>query len=456
MNRPAALASSFPDTSTQPALLTQPAWWLAAAAATALLLGGCRREEPPVAFEPNLVHAMKYQITDELPMQQVSEDAYWITERMFGTPDEPKLPEVVQEDEELASIVSMDHLQQASGPAEAEGRGLFRQHCAICHGVTGNGRGRTAAVLKPYPRDFRMGVFKFKSTPRGTKPTREDLARRIREGIPGTAMKEIPELSEADVQALTDYVIYLSWRGELERQLINDAIFNLDLQGGQRLIDPALENSADEEDQELFEEQWGYAQDYALEIGEAWLEADEEVLQVPEPPADLPVADSQEEFAQLSSGEHAEAVAASVQRGGELFRGKIASCSKCHGEDGRGTGQTTDYDDWTKDWTSRVGLKPEEREALIPLMARGALPPQNAQPRDFTQGVFHGGSRSEDLYRRIMLGIDGTPMPAATFVEGQFEQDEVWHLINFIRSLVKETDEPVTDEKPAPPPAPTV
>ena len=28
-------------------------------------------------------------------------------------------------------------------------------------------------------------------------------------------------------------------------------------------------------------------------------------------------------------------------------------------------------------------------------------------------------------------------MPAATFVEGQFEQDDVWNLINFIRSLEK-------------------
>jgi hypothetical protein len=42
-----------------------------------------------------------------------------------------------------------------------------------------------------------------------------------------------------------------------------------------------------------------------------------------------------------------------------------------------------------------------------------------------------------------MVGIEGSPMPAATFVEGQFEQDDVWHLINFIRSLQKpEADEP--------------
>ena len=26
-------------------------------------------------------------------------------------------------------------------------------------------------------------------------------------------------------------------------------------------------------------------------------------------------------------------------------------------------------------------------------------------------------------------------MPAATFVDGEFEEDDVWHLINYLRSL---------------------
>ena len=36
-----------------------------------------------------------------------------------------------------------------------------------------------------------------------------------------------------------------------------------------------------------------------------------------------------------------------------------------------------------------------------------------------------------------MQGIEGSPMPAATLVEGQFEEDDVWHLINFVRALQK-------------------
>ena len=144
----------------------------------------------------------------------------------------------------------------------------------------------------------------------------------------------------------------------------------------------------------------------------------------------------------MRKGDQAEEFEASIKRGQELFVGKIASCSKCHGEKGLGNGQTTDYDDWTKDWTTRVDLKPENREDLIPLLARGALPPVNIVPRNFSEGIFRGGSNSRDLYRRITQGIDGTPMPAATFVEGQFEAEDVWHLINFIRSLQTQESTP--------------
>ena len=408
-------------------------------AASAALLTGCR-EEAPVSFEPNLVHSYKYEIKEEVPMEQASEDANWITRKMFGTPNEPKIPQVVAEDEELSSIVSIDNLIKASGPANAEGRGLYRKHCQLCHGLTGDGRGQSAAILTPYPRDFRHGVFKFDSTPRGVKPTREDLAEVIRNGIEGTAMVKIPSLSEEDIQALVDYVIYLSWRGELERTLINDAIFELDLAAGDRLINVGYDGSEDEEQQELFDEAWQIAEDYAVEIAESWLEAEDEVVEVPEPPADLPVADSPEEFVRLSQSDQADELAASVERGRELFRGKIAACSKCHGESGRGDGQTTDYDEWTKDWTTSIGLDPKQKDTLIPLIARGALPPRNALPRNFEVGAFHGGSTAEDLYLRITQGIDGTPMPAATFVEGKFEEDDVWHLINYIRSLQKAED----------------
>lgn len=476
-------------------------------------------------------------------MDQAAEDATWVVAKMFGTPDKPKLPAVVSEDEDLSAIVSMERLMRASGPADADGRGLFRKHCTICHGVTGNGRGPTAAVQVPYPRDYRMGIFKFKSTPRGNKPTRADLARLIAGGIGGTAMNKIPELTDEDIEALVDYVIYLSWRGEVERAIIDDAMFELDLEAGERILntelatrlaadlerdeklkdlledidgdqlnqyedylefeerlsaDPDLRSKlkgaaakddttlADDlakfethqefaeelaEDEELgialagalkvasgeelseyetYVESWEVSQDFAVDIAESWLDADDEVIDVPEPPADIQVANSYADVVQFLDGDRASEFEASVKRGQELFVSKITACSKCHGETGLGNGQTTDYDDWTKDWTTRVGLKPEDRESIIPLLARGALPPKNALPRNFAEGVFRGGSSSDQLYRRITQGIDGTPMPAATFVEGEYEQKDVWHMINYIRSLQK-NDPLASDSEPTEP-----
>ncbi|WP_196784305.1 c-type cytochrome [Crateriforma conspicua] len=415
----------------------------------AVLVAGCR-ETPPATFDPNFVHAMKYQIREEIPMDQPMDDTFWILTEMFGTPDQPKLPAFVAEEEDFASLVSMDNLMKASGDPGTPGRGLYQKHCATCHGVSGDGRGATSSVVVPYPRDYRKGVFKFTSTPRGVKPLREDLTRLIRNGIEGTAMVKINELTEEDVQALTDYVIYLSWRGELERSIIDEAVLSGDwaFDEGDRIIVPEDrdlgEPPAGLSDEQLdefetrvenFEYGWELAEELAMDIADSWLEAEDEVVEVPEPPSDFPVTDSYDEYVQVKNSDQSAALADSVQRGREVFLGKIAACSTCHGKTGQGDGQTTDYDDWTKDWTLKIGLKPDDRDSLIPLLARGALAPVNAKPRNFSTGVFHGGESASDLYLRITQGIDGTPMPAATFVEGEFEEVDVWHLINFIRSL---------------------
>ncbi|MEM6473710.1 MAG: cytochrome c, partial [Planctomycetota bacterium] len=282
-----------------------------------------------------------------------------------------------------------------------------------------------------------------------------------RHGIAGTTMKVIPELSEEDIQALVDYVIYLSLRGELERSLIDEAIFEGLLEDGLRIINRELGErvlagerekikeefaaweSADEPeddpraelDLELYDESVEIAEDILADIADEWFEAEDDVVDVPEPPAEILVADDYEQFLALKEGDQAETLASSVERGRELFTGKVASCSKCHGEQGKGDGQNKDYDDWTKDWTSRVGLDPTDFDSLVPLMARGAMPPKNARPRNLSEGIFRGGESAESLYRRIIQGIDGSPMPSSTFVPGQYEEDDIWHIINFIRSL---------------------
>lgn len=395
---------------------------------------GCRSESEvaSVNFEPNLVYAYQIGQNSEQSMDQAITECELALTELFGTPDEPKLPEFIAEDEMLASLLSMDKLIAASGSADETGRGLYRKHCANCHGVTGDGRGPMAALINPYPRDYRLGKFKFKSTAIGTKPTKEDINYLIKHGIQGSQMIAIPELTDEDIEALTDYVIYLSWRGEVERSLYRECL-DLFFSDGDSLYNPALKDSEDEDDQLMYEDQIYLLEDTVIRIAENWSDAQEEALKLPERDPAL-VPDSVEEI-RLALNDSDSAIAASVSRGKILFASEKTACAKCHGKDGKGDGQTNDYDEWSKDWIK--GIKPEDEEAQIPLIARGALPLRNVSPRNFHEGVFRGGKTPEHLYQRIALGIEGTPMPAAAV-----EPEQIWDLVNYVRSL----EDPKPDE----------
>src|SRR5438105_7900232 len=45
------------------------------------------------------------------------------------------------------------------------GQRVFARYCAVCHGPDGRGNGPAAPSLIPRPRDFTLGLYKFKSTP---------------------------------------------------------------------------------------------------------------------------------------------------------------------------------------------------------------------------------------------------------------------------------------------------
>jgi mono/diheme cytochrome c family protein len=97
----------------------------------------------------------------------------------------------------------------------------------------------------------------------------------------------------------------------------------------------------------------------------------------------------------------------SVANGRRVFLSQAAACSTCHGPGGKGDGPQA------KD------LKNEDKVTPNP-------------PRDLTSGVFKGGSDPASLYRRIKLGIPGTPMPAAP---PAVTDKDVIDLIHFVRSL---------------------
>lgn len=83
--------------------------------------------------------------------------------------------------------VSVTHAQNAPEASE-EGKTLYENSCAHCHGVEGRGDGSAAENLLPRPRDFTRGLYKIRSTEGGQLPTDQDLFDIITEGMPGSSM----------------------------------------------------------------------------------------------------------------------------------------------------------------------------------------------------------------------------------------------------------------------------
>ena len=305
--------------------------------------------------------------------------------RLFGTPEEPKVPEGVD--------LRLALLQTAAGPigrdAQGSRRGLYRRYCAACHGISGDGAGPLAALLSPYPRDFRSGVYKYTSTAYGAKPTWSDLDQALRRGNPDTAMPSFDLLPQRDLSVLAEYVKYLSIRGETELYLLRLVV---------------------DEDEYLPLDMQLVMEEGVLWTANRWAEAAEKVVRPPDPP----------------KVDTAEQLAASISAGRGLYLSESAKCFQCHGFEGQGDGEQSElYDDWN---TPKINKNP----------AWFALPIERLRPRDFTRGVFRGGSRPIDLYWRVHKGINGTPMPPAgpgPGSAGALKPEEIWHVVDYVRSL---------------------
>jgi mono/diheme cytochrome c family protein len=111
----------------------------------------------------------------------------------------------------LATLAVMPAVAAWAQAADlALGRRVYTDHCAICHGVDGDGRGHAANHFAMPPRDFTAGRYKIRSTGSGQPPTDEDLARTIVRGMPGTGMIGNDHLGETEVRAVIAFIKSLS------------------------------------------------------------------------------------------------------------------------------------------------------------------------------------------------------------------------------------------------------
>lgn len=412
---------------------------------------GCKPSTVPTALhEPNYLYTHALELKQELDLDQPLVDSEALLTEWFGTLDEPKLPPLFAEDD-YKELLSLAKLEKAAGPppatVEPGEKGLYRQLCASCHGESGQGRGPVAASQNPYPRDFRHGIFKYKSTSRKNKPIKTDIARSLRKGLPGTQMPVFNKLPDDKLDALVDYVVFLSIRGEFERKLLFGAAYDLDLETD-RVYDVSLKNSESVESKDRLKSQLESATDILTSIADAWVESVDGVEEFERPDFPLVSASSADKpTGEDLSPENQTALQESIEKGRKLFLTEEAACAKCHGENARGEGkQLPDYDDWTKDWTSKIDLNPTDVDALLPLMARGGMKPQPLKPRNIVEGKFRGGREPMDIYRRIRHGILGAPMPAAAIIQSEADkgirEEDIWHLVNYVLSIAEPASDP--------------
>lgn len=117
-------------------------------------------------------------------------------------------------------LISAGAAETGTSPARQTlylGQQVYQVNCAVCHGVGGDGNGPYASMFHIRPRDFRTGLFKFRSTASGSLPTDDDLLRTVTQGVRWTGMVGRADLGDNDRRAVIQYLKTFSARFENER-----------------------------------------------------------------------------------------------------------------------------------------------------------------------------------------------------------------------------------------------
>ena len=110
------------------------------------------------------------------------------------------------------------HSDHGAQTSKTIGATVYKHMCTFCHGEDGNGGGKAMAYLYPWPRDFRKGVFKHRSTPSGSLPLDSDIFKTISKGIKGTGMPAWgSSLTDDETWSVIEYIKSFSKRFETEK-----------------------------------------------------------------------------------------------------------------------------------------------------------------------------------------------------------------------------------------------
>ena len=300
--------------------------------------------------------------------------------------------------------------------AKMTGAEIYQFRCAVCHGKNGDGKGVTVEFLYPRPRDFTLGIFKYKTSPAELPARDEDLFNAIKYGLNGTSMPAWQNiLTDAQIKSLIP------------------VIKSFDISGTW-----APEEADEDED---FDEEGRYLKDNFVHI-------------TAEEPIKGQIAYSEE----------------SIAKGKTVFA-KV--CRQCHGFEGRGniTSNKRLADDWeyriwprdlTKPWTWRA-IKPiidndvDTRDAIISkIYSRLSIGiPGTPMPSQSSIGDESDSVSSENRWhianyvyslRETSIPPTNDPLINGLYVEGALPtniDDEIWinvpaTTLHLVPNLIKE------------------
>jgi high-affinity iron transporter len=172
----------------------------------------------------------------------------------------------VSEGDQLLETLAGKSLKEfpAVAPSLENGRKVFEQNCAVCHGIKGFGNGPASGPLNPKPANFHDQEFILETSP-------YNFYRAIKNGVPGTAMPSWEyQLSKQEKWDVISYVRSFSQnepsfkKGE---ELYNNAFSGINSPELQKITD--LTFAADKSDAELIKllksnEKFSAAGDQAL------------------------------------------------------------------------------------------------------------------------------------------------------------------------------------------------
>lgn len=104
------------------------------------------------------------------------------------------------------SKVEVPILELASDEAKRRGRALFREKCALCHGVLADGKGARREGLSGKPINFQNRDWRASTTP-------IEVFKALSEGKRGTSMPAWPTLTDTQKWDVAAYVLSVSEDG---------------------------------------------------------------------------------------------------------------------------------------------------------------------------------------------------------------------------------------------------